>query len=271
VSILSSLKNFFVPSEEEGAKRRLAVFGTESKAVATAGVAVAAVAAIAAAPVAIGGAATTATRSAIRAVASTVATSYAGASLKTQIAVPAFALVGAGVLSQTKKPVETLLNTPSGLVNFGSNVGTLIENPSLENLTTIAKENPGISGLAVAGGLLAAGTAVRGVAGIAATALNTSAVKENTQASALMQEVTSNSDDLPSMGSPQALNASPLASSTLAAPPIVKESSRIAMKTPKKGAARKKKHPALTSINNSTRVYLDGRKQNIYNKVNQLS
>lgn len=72
-------------------------------------------------------------------------------SLTTAVVVTA----GAGVLSTTKKPLEAVTKAPGALFNFGSNVGGLIEDPNLRSAEKLLKENPLITGVALAGtGLL---------------------------------------------------------------------------------------------------------------------
>jgi len=91
--------------------------------------------------------------------------------------------IAVGVIAtQPAKSAEAILNAPSSLANFGSNVGNLIKDPSLSNATNIVKENPVISaavGTAVAVG---AGLGIGGLVSTVSNIQNTKAVKENTAA-----------------------------------------------------------------------------------------
>lgn len=83
-------------------------------------------------------------------------------------------------VASSSKLQKGIINAPSSLAQFGGNLGSLAEDPTLENLTRVAKDNPVLTAAAGVTGLLAVGTAVRGVAGIIATTMNTNAVKANT-------------------------------------------------------------------------------------------
>jgi len=90
----------------------------------------------------------------------------------------ASAPVVVGALSSSPKASTALVNAPSSLVNFGSNVGKVLENPTLSNVQQTIKENPLISGAVVTTGLIATGGAIKAVTNV----LQTQAVRENTQA-----------------------------------------------------------------------------------------
>lgn len=102
------------------------------------------------------------------------------ASTATVLATP----VVTNVLTSSKNArvtvAKAIVNTPSALQNYGSNIGTAIENPSLSSITNIAKENPILTGLTAAGIAYAAG----GLVSTAVTALNTHSVEQNTAAMA---------------------------------------------------------------------------------------
>lgn len=138
------LKDTFAPSEEVGAARRKEVFGTESKAVAAGVITVAAAAAIAA-PTAAGVAV-------LKKAGSTIASS----SLATKVVGTAAVITTAGAVSKNPKiatkAAAKVAEAPSNLFNYGQNIGELTKNPSLENLKTVASENPYLSALTVAAG-----------------------------------------------------------------------------------------------------------------------
>jgi hypothetical protein len=170
MSLLSSVKNFLLPTDKEARNRRIDVFGTPSKAVAGTAIVGAAAAAIAAPVVIAGGG--------LR----TLGSAIAGTSLKTKVVGgSALLLAGPVVTGAIVNEPKVVTRTLGGLTNFQGNLYELGKNPSVENVTDLVKENPVIAGI-VAGGI-AAGT---GLAGAGASALlssaNTSAVRQNTAA-----------------------------------------------------------------------------------------
>jgi len=88
--------------------------------------------------------------------------------------------VVAGVaVANPKQTGKALIEAPQNLANVGLNLGKVGADPSLENLSTLYKENPIITGALTAGGVIVAGKAVSGVV---SSALNTSAIRQNTKA-----------------------------------------------------------------------------------------
>lgn len=169
MSLLSSVKNFLLPTDKEARNRRIDVFGTPSKAVAGTAIVGAAAAAIAAPVVIAGGG--------LR----TLGSAIVGTSLKTKvIGGSALLLAGPVVTGAIINEPKVVTRTIGGLTNFQGNLYELGKNPSVENVTDLVKENPVIASL-VAGGI-AAGT---GLAGAGASALlstaNTRAVRQNTE------------------------------------------------------------------------------------------
>jgi len=134
----------------------------------------------------------TASSSVGKSILSNVGTRFAKSSLLTQGGVIAGGIVATNVLTSSSKAREELVNAPSSLANFGSNLGGVIENPSIENAKKLFMENPLISTTAVAVGGLAVGKAVLG---IGSTIANTMALNENTKAT------TDNKSALPSASS----------------------------------------------------------------------
>jgi hypothetical protein len=123
-------------------------------------------------------------------VAKTVAIKAISNPVKT-LAVGAGALVAGSALVTSEKAREGVLQLPSSLVNVGSNIGQVIENPSSETIGQLVKENPLIVGGATVAGALIAG---KGIAGAVATFGQTQATKEQTQA---IREATGGSGTLP--------------------------------------------------------------------------
>jgi hypothetical protein len=94
----------------------------------------------------------------------------------------AAALITVPAVIKSPKLQEAIINTPSSLVNFGSNVGYVIENPTIENAKNIFKENPLIAGGIAAATVAVAGIGLGSAASIAASLASRSATKENTAA-----------------------------------------------------------------------------------------
>jgi hypothetical protein len=205
----------------------------------------------------------TAAFSATKSVASSLGTSFASSSLKTKALVVGGGIVGGNVLITSGKAREAVINTPTALANFGQNIGTFSDNPSFDTAKNIVKENPIISGIVATGAVLAAGVGIGSLANTLATSANTRAINASNT-----QEVTQKIDNIPSLGSPEPLNTSPLvADKSLVAPPlsqIGKPASSSVPTSNKRRTTRLKPNNQIQT--NKTNVYIDGRKQNIYNK-----
>ena len=145
MSFLGGLKDFFLPSESVSAKRRLDVFGTESKAVAGT-VIVGSAAALIAAPylIAEGGGAGAVLKSA--------GTKLAASSTSTKVAVAIGAFPVASAIVDDPKLVT---KAAGGYVELEKNLAELAKDPTLDKAKKIVKENPKSS--VVVGGLLAYG------------------------------------------------------------------------------------------------------------------
>lgn len=167
MSFLGKVKDFFLPSEAVSAKRRLDVFGTESKAVAGT-VIVGSAAALIAAPalIASGGGTGAVLRSAGNRLVATKTTTKLGLA----VAAP----VVAGVVVGEPK---TVTRTVGGIANFESNLYQVAKDPSIQNFKDVFVENPVIASGAAIAGVAALGVGLGG----AATIANTLAVKENTK------------------------------------------------------------------------------------------
>lgn len=168
MSFLGSVKDFFLPSEEVSAARRKDVFGTESKAVAGA-VIIGSAAALIAAPVVIakagGGGAV------LRSAGTKLVSSSNSTKLGLAVAAP---IVAGAVLDEPKR----VTRTAGGIANIEGNLFQVGKDPSLKNVKDVFLENPVIaSGIAIAGAF-ALGS---GVSRTISTALNTSAIRENTR------------------------------------------------------------------------------------------
>lgn len=168
MSLLDSFSNLFLPDADTSRARRLDVFGTESKAVVGTVIGVAAAAAIAA-PVAI------AAGGGVRATAAAAASRVAALPLTLKLG---GAVVAPAVIGQITSSPKGVTRAAGGIANFEANVYKIGKDPTLENVKETFKENPIIATTVAGLGAAAVGT---GVSGIVATALNTKAVKENTQ------------------------------------------------------------------------------------------
>jgi hypothetical protein len=177
------LKDFFLPSSEVAAQRRLDVFGTESKGVAAAAIVGSAAALLIAPPL-------IAAEGGYSAVAGSAASALGRTSVGTKLALGVAVPVAAGVILNDPKTVS---RTAGGIANFESNLYQLGKNPSLQNAQTIFKENPIIATAATGAALLAVG----GV-GAAASAINTAVTKGNTNAVNRANDIALSAGSMPS-------------------------------------------------------------------------
>lgn len=172
MSLFGSLKDFFLPSEEVSAARRLDTFGTESKAIAGTVIVGTAVALIAAPPL-------IARAGGISGVAGSVGRALSTLPLKDKIVLGGATAIAAPIIAgQVVREPKTITRSVGGAANFESNLYQASRDPSKQNIKDIFLENPVISTGVAALGLLAVGG---GVAGAIATARNTAAINENTQ------------------------------------------------------------------------------------------
>lgn len=174
-------------------------------------------------------------------IASSVATKavsgFQSLSLTKQAAVVGGGLVAGSALVSSPKATAAVINTPKALVNVGGNIGKVIENPSIEGVKKIFKENPVISTGAVVAGVGALGLGAGALANTLATSANTSALKEQTAqaASSLVAAPIPATETGKAQLTPeltkaaQAPNSSPLLSektSEVAAPPNVPQETK---------------------------------------------
>lgn len=138
--------------------------------------------------VAIGGASVAATTVGVGAVAKaasagTLATSAAKLIPVTTkgkiIAAAAIPVTAGAVISNPVQTAKAVATTPQSLANVGANIGTLIKDPSIENVKSLVTENPVIVGGAVAAAALVGATKI--IPAIA-TARQTEAIQEQTKA-----------------------------------------------------------------------------------------
>lgn len=87
--------------------------------------------------------------------------------------------IAIGAIASSPKLQTGLITAPSSLVNFGTNVGKIIENPSLATVKETVKENPLISSAVALGGAAAIGGGLGLLANTVATAINTKATNIN--------------------------------------------------------------------------------------------
>jgi hypothetical protein len=186
--------------------------------------------------------------------------------IKAAIANPKTALVTAAaipivtgiVASAPTKSFNAVSSVPRNLANFGSNVGNVIQNPSISSVTTLVKENPIISaGVALAG----VGAAGYGLSGIVSNVLNTEAVKKNTAATlasannSSIQVDPSKTDytaaELQQIIDQRIKESTPKAAANVVTPPIVSPVTPTAIvkkttKKKKKATSKKKKKKKTT-------------------------
>lgn len=134
----------------------------------------------------------------------TLKNTFSGLSLGGKITAVVATPIAAGVVTSSAKARESIIKTPGGLVNLGSNIGSAIENPSLSSISKIYKDNPVLA----SGATIAAGAATLGGLGLAAntvvTSLNTSAQKAKEKTEVIIdnigqtapQNISSYKDDL---------------------------------------------------------------------------
>jgi hypothetical protein len=96
----------------------------------------------------------------------------------------AIAAITTPILVSSGKARESIIQTPASVFNFGSNLGSFIDKPSVSTGTTIFKENPVVSSLAVGGSALGLGILGSKLINPIVTAQNTAALRDNTQISA---------------------------------------------------------------------------------------
>lgn len=108
-----------------------------------------------------------------------VAKAIIPATTKGKIIGTAATLVVGSAALKSEKTADAIFNTPSSLVNFGGNIGELIEDPSYANVKKIVEENPVLSAATAAGAIIGVGA---GVGGLVASAVNTQATRANTAA-----------------------------------------------------------------------------------------
>lgn len=120
-----------------------------------------------------------------------------------KIATVASTPVVVGALASSEKARTAIVNAPSASYDFGKQIGSLIEDPSLNKASTLLKEHPVASVLTAGAGLAAVGVVGRGVVSTIATMSNTQALKEVKtslqQPSVGLPTLPSSSASLPSM------------------------------------------------------------------------
>ena len=181
MDVLGGLKNFFLPSEEESKKRRLASFGTESKLVAG-GAIVGTAAALIAAPALLGTAsARLATGKALQSGA--ISAGKGAVTLaKTFPKTTALTAFTAPIVLTSQKGRSAIIDAPSSYNDFRINTAAFIDNPSLDAGKKVFEDSPVLSTGVVGGILLAAGVGLGAAASVGATYLNTQELKDNTNA-----------------------------------------------------------------------------------------
>jgi hypothetical protein len=188
---------------------------------------------------------------------SSIATSLIPKTVVGKVAtVAAVPIVAGAVISKPAESAKALISAPSSLSNFGGNVATLIADPSIENAKTVFKENPVISSTIVAGTVATVGL---GAGSLISNALNTKAVKENTEAtkSTFSAMPVSSSQTLPSTSA-----ASPV--STPVTAPITPQTQIVTVGTKASSKKRKKvKKQIMPSIKQNVNVIVQNRNSSV--------
>ena len=209
MSILSTLKSTFAPSNSVSAARRQSVFGTTSKpAVASAIIGGAAVVGVAGAAVGLSGlAAKTVIQSAIKPVVSGIVQIAKANPIVTGTILTGAAITSPFIVSSIVSNPKVVTKSASGIANFESNLWKAGKEPSLESFGNVVKENPVISGVIGAAGLAIAG---KTIGGVATSLLNTSAIRAQTEQ---LKEITGNAQP-PSLSASTGNQITPSSEST---------------------------------------------------------
>ena len=174
-----------------------------------------------------------------------ISSTISGLSTGTKIAGIAAVPIAAGIVAANPGgTISAAIGTPSALINVGKNVGTFAAHPTLQNAENIVKQNPIISGAIAAVGITTIGL---GTSSIISNALNTSAVKKNTEAT--LQGSSGSASSQSPASAPTVINnylpaspaVAPLASTSSIPQPVTTGSPQA---TPKKKTAKKKKKKA---------------------------
>lgn len=107
-----------------------------------------------------------------------VAKSFIPKSVLGKVAALVAAPVVISAVSSSKKLQSEIVNAPSSLAGYGSDIGKFVEDPSLKTASNILTEHPVLSAATVVAGVAAVGA---GAAGVAASIANTRAIKKNTE------------------------------------------------------------------------------------------
>lgn len=208
----------------------------------------------------VAGAVLTAGTSLGRTAAVTVAKTLVPKTAKGVIATAVAAPVVVGVLSSSSKAREGLISAPSSLANVGSNIGKVIENPTIENVKETFKENPVAATLIAAAPLAIVGG---GISGTVASIANTAAVKENTKASTPSAPAIS-PDTVTVVDKSSQFKAMPVPTETVAASTSPTTAQTHAVST-KSSTKRKKKavKAAIPSISQKVNVIVQNRSSSV--------
>lgn len=111
----------------------------------------------------------------------TIGSAIADTSLKTKVitAIAAPVVLGA-VAANPGGTAKTVLNAPSSLATFGTNIGAFTNNPSVATAATIAKESPVLTTIVGVGGTALLLGGLGSAASTVATSINTKAVNNST-------------------------------------------------------------------------------------------
>jgi hypothetical protein len=218
---------------------------------------------------------------AAKVVGATVVKAVSSASPAVKIATVVGTPVAAGVLISSSKAREGVLDAPSALVQVGTNVGKLIENPSWEGLVDIYKQNPvaapavtaaavGLIGAAAAGAALTIGN-------ITATKANTKSINEATNelmkqavAAGDIKSARELQDALYKLNFPQEAAKVPAViptkTSAASSVPITPELGAVTKAAGTKAATKYKRRTTASTGNQSMRVNIFNQTKAIYSR-----
>jgi len=169
------------------------------------------------------------------------------------LTVAATPLVASALVSQPKA-ASIILSAPSAAARFGGNASDFIANPTLQGAKKVASESPLITGALALGTVATIGS---GLSGTIATALNTQAVKKNTQAS---------TNALPT--SPPISTAIPVeakaANTMVPITPATQVIGREASVTSPRARSTRKRALARKPVTNTVRVQIVNQNRNSY-------
>jgi len=175
-------------------------------------------------------------------------------------------LAAGSLLISSQTAQRAVTSAPSSAINFGSNLGSFIDNPSVSSAKTIVSENPFISaavGTAIVAGTTALVGNVINARSVVATKANTAAEVANTEAATAAQLAISALQAQPSQTTattPALPVLNPITSIPAAPPaPVAKKAKKVVKKKKKKVVKKKKKK--VVKKKKKTKKYIKKKKK----------